>query len=247
MKGCLLALLTTIVVGVLVLWFSLPLAAGYLIQAGIGAAGFHGTDTKVEVKADPPLIILTGHADSVHLTATDVSVGELQAGRIDLRLDGLAVLSRHIESVHGTFDDVEVLAAPVEGGNQAPPVAQIRKVTVEGPSNAAAATIVMTGPQAAALAQSQLRAATGAQATLTLAAPDVVNVTAGGNTEQGHLVVQNGSLQLVAQSGGFPTVTLLKPGKGSPFYIKSAVIGADSEGGQILTLTGSIDIQSLLD
>jgi hypothetical protein len=140
-----------------------------------------------------------------------------------------------------------VLAAPVAGQAQTPAVAQIKTVSLEGPSNATAATIVMTADQATALVQSQLRAATGVQATLTLAAADVVNVTAGGNTEKGHLVVQEGALLLVSEGGGFPTITLLKPGKESPFYISSAVVGTDSESGQILTLTGTIDIQSLLD
>jgi hypothetical protein len=244
MRCCLLTLLTMVAVGVLALWFAGPLAAGYLIETGLGAAGFHGTNTRVEVSADPPLIILTGRADSVRLTATQVSVDQLRAGRVDLELDGVAVLSRHVDAVHGSFENVQLLAAPVAGQSQAPQVVEVEKVTLNGPSDATVATIVMTGDQAIALARGQLYATTGVQAALSLQAPDVVFIKVGGHTDTAHLVVQKGALMLVSSGA---TVSLFKPGQQNPFYMTSAVIGTAAQGGQILTLTGTIDVQSLLD
>jgi hypothetical protein len=247
MRSCLMALLLTVVLGSVALWLTLPMLAGYVIQAGLGVSGFHGTGTSVEVKADPPFIVLIGHADSVHLTSTDVSVADLRADRVDLRLDGVAVISRHAAAVHGSFEGVEVVAAKTAGQTEETVVVELQKVTLEGPSNRTSATIVMSGEEAARLAQAQLKAATGINATVALKAPDVVTLMAGGKTETGHLVVKDGALILQPDAATLPTLTLMKPGSGNPFSLDSAVVGTDSTGADILTLTGTIEIQALLD
>lgn len=244
---CLLSLLLTMAVGIFVLWFILPMAAGYVILGTLNLSGFHGTDTKVEVAANPPLTILAGHADSVHLTATDVSVGDLRAGRIDLKLDDVAVISRHVGAVHGTFEQVEVRGAATPGQTEMPPNVTAQKVTVDGASNRANATITMSALEAEGLAESQLRVKTGIVATVSFKVPNVVNIKSGGHTQPAKLIVRKGSLLLVPDGGALPSVTLMSPGNGNPFTLESVLIGKDWTGAQTVTLTGTIDVQTLLD
>jgi hypothetical protein len=249
---CLLSLLLTVAVVVFVLWVTLPLAAGYLIMGTMSVGGFHGTDTKVDVQANPPLIILEGHADSVHLTATDVSVGDLQAGQVDLTLNDVAVISRHVGAVHGTFEQVTVRGAASPGQTTTPPDVMAQEVAVDGASNAAQATITMSGTQAASLAESELQTKTGVVATVTLKAPNIVDIKSGGHTQTARLVVppfgspQAGSLELVPDGGALPTVVLMSPGSGNPFTFQTVVIGTDGTGAQTVTLKGTIDIQKLI-
>jgi hypothetical protein len=54
------------------LWFGLPFGASWLATNALSAAGFTGTDTKVDISATLPPRILLGHADKIHLTSTQV-------------------------------------------------------------------------------------------------------------------------------------------------------------------------------
>jgi hypothetical protein len=241
------SLLVTTALLAVVLWLTLPLVTGYLILGLLTMSGFNGTDTQVDVRANPPLTILGGKADSVRLISNDVSVGELHAIRIDLQLDDVAVVSRHVGAVRGSFTGVQIRAASVPGQTTTPVTADIEQVTLEGPSNATAATIVMSGSEVAALAESQLKASAGITATVTFKAPDVVTIKSGKKSQKGHLKVKDGAFLLVPDSGSLPTVVLIQPGKDEPFVISGATVGAGASGGQVVTLTGTIDIQSLLD
>lgn len=247
MRSCLLSLLITIALLVVVLWLTLPMLAGYAILGMLNIGGFNGRDTQVEVQANPPLIILTGHADTVHLVSNDVSVNELRARRIDLQLDDVAVLSRHVGAVHGTLEGVDVMGAATAGRSDATVRVSVQEVRVEGPAFMAGATVVMTGAEAARLAASQLKIASGMTATVSFKTPDAVTIKSGGQTQIGHLVVKEGALLLVPDGGKMPTVVLMKPGKGNPFIFTAARVGTDLTGVQIVTLEGTIDIQSLLD
>ena len=99
MRSCLIQLLLTVAVIFALLWFGLPFGASWLATNALGAVGFSGTDTTVEVKANLPPRILTGYADSIHLTSTQVGVGDLHAANIDLTLGRVELFARKIGTV----------------------------------------------------------------------------------------------------------------------------------------------------
>ena len=86
MRSCLIQLLVLIAMVFALLWFGLPLGADWLATNSLNASGFTGTGTKVDVSAYPPPVLLTGHADSIHLTSSQVGIGDLYAASIDLTL-----------------------------------------------------------------------------------------------------------------------------------------------------------------
>src|SRR5947207_12621110 len=69
-RGCVLWLLTFGAFVLLVLWFALPPVAGGLAAAALESAGFHGTNTRVDVGADPPLKLLLLDADRIRIRSS---------------------------------------------------------------------------------------------------------------------------------------------------------------------------------
>ena len=233
MRSCLIQLLLTVAVIFSLLWFGLPFGASWLATNALGAVGFSGTDTTVEVKANLPPRILTGYADSIHLTSTQVGVGDLHAANIDLTLGGVELFARKIGTVRGTLSGVRV---PDPDGQ---PVT-FETVNVDGDASHAASTLTISYAEATRLAVAQLKAH-GITGTVVFSAPDKVVVTAGGNPQTCRLRVYVGGLVLVPDGNALPTLTLLAPGGGNPFQLSSASVGAKS-----ITLVGTIDMQSLL-
>jgi hypothetical protein len=234
MRSCLIQLLMTVVVIFALLWFGLPFGASWLATTALNSAGFTGTDTKVEVSANLPPRILLGHADRIHITSTQVGVGDLHAGSIDLTLGNVEFIGRTIGTVSGTLTAVLV---PAPSGD---PVT-IDTATVEGAGTAATATLTTSSADLAKLAAAQFKGATGITSTVKLTAPDKVSVTAGGKTVPGRIVVASGAVMLVPTSSSLPTVVLIQPGPGNPFHFTSVTVGSTT-----VTLVGTIDIQSLL-
>jgi hypothetical protein len=232
MRSCLIQILVAAVVVFALLWFGLPFGASWLATNALNAAGFTGTDTKVEVSANLPPRILLGHADTIRLTSSQVSVGDLHAAAIDMTLSNVELFDRKIGGVHGTLTGVRV---PAPNGD---PVT-IDSATVDGSGTAATATLLVSSAEAGRLAASQLKAMTGLDGTVKLAAPNKVTVTINGQSQPGLLVVKDGSLNLVLSSG--VTVTLIEAGAGNPFRLTSVAIGANG-----VTLVGTIDLQTLL-
>ena len=233
MRSCLIQVLIMVAVVFCLLWFVLPIGVSALATGALNASGFSGTDTKVEVAANPPFMLLTGRADTVRIRSTQARMGDLHAGGVDVTLGGVELLKRSISTVNGTLTGVRV-AAP-----NGDPVT-IDKVTLAGSATATTATATMTVAAAQALAESQLKAA-GLVAKVALKSPNLVTVTGGGKSQTGHLTTSNGSLLLVPDGNTLPTVTLIAPGTGNPFRVTSATIGP-----QGLTLVGTINIQNLL-
>jgi hypothetical protein len=233
MRSCLIQLLLTGAVIFALLWFGLPFGASWLATNALGAVGFSGTSTTVEVNANLPPRILTGYADSIQLTSTEVGIGDLHAAKIDLTLGGVRLFDRKIDTVRGTLGGVRV---PDPDGQ---PVT-FETVNVDGDARHAAATLTISNAEAVRLAVSQLKAH-GISGTVTFAAPDKVVVTAGGKAQACRLRVFNGALVLVPDGNALPTLTLIAPGDGNPFQLSSASVGAKS-----LTLVGTIDLQTLL-
>ena len=232
MRSCLIRLLIAAVVIFALLWFGLPFGASWLATNALNAAGFTGTGTKVEVSADLPPRILLGHADRIRLTSSQVSVGDLHAAAIDVTLSDVEFFDRTVGGVHGTLTGVRV---PAPDGN---PVT-FDSATVDGSGTAATAVLLISTAEAESLARSQLKAKTGFDGTVKLAAPNKVTVTINGQSQPGLLIVKDGSLDLVLNSG--VSVTLIESGAGNPFHLTSVSIGADG-----VTLVGSVDLQTLL-
>jgi hypothetical protein len=234
MRSCLIQLLITAAVAFAVLWFGLPFGASWLATNALGAAGFNGTDTKVEVSANVPPRILLGHADSIRLTSSQVSAGGLNAATLDVTLSDVDLFGRKFDTVTGTLTGVRV-AAP--SGDPIP----IDTVTLSGQGTAAKAILTVSNTEIETLVASELKAQTGAVATVKLAAPNLATITVNGQSEQGHLVVRGGELQLVPVSGALPTLTLMGAGSSDPFALSSVAVGAKT-----VTLDGTIDLQALL-
>jgi len=234
MRSCLIQIVIMLAVVFCLLWFGLPLGVSALATAALNATGFSGTDTKVEVTADPPFMLLTGHADTIRIRSSDARMGDLHAASVDVTLGSVDLLSRNIGTVTGTLDGVRV-AAP--NGDPVP----IDQVTLQGSSTATSATATLSVAEAEALAESQLKAQTGIVATVALKGPNLVTVTGGGKSQPGHLVTSNGSLLLVPNGNTLPTVTLIAPGTANPLRVTSVSISSAS-----VTLVGTINIQNLL-
>jgi hypothetical protein len=233
MRSCLIQVLIALAVVFVLLWFALPLAVGALAGGALSAAGFNGTDTRVEVSANPPPLLLTGHADAVHITSAQVSLSDLHAAGVDVTLGGVDLLSRDIGTVEGTLTGVRV-AAP--NGD----TVLIDRVTLSGPADLTVARCSLTIAAAEALAQSQL-AAQGIKAKVSLAAPNSVTLTVGGASFKGHLVANGDSLFLASDSKAMPTVLLIKAGSGNPFHVDAVSIDETH-----VNLTGTLDVQGLL-
>jgi hypothetical protein len=234
MRSCLIQSLIAIAVAFALLWFGLPLGASWLATNALNSSGFSGTNTKVEVSSNPPPKLLLGHADSIHLTSSQAGVGDLHAASIDLTLGDVSLIDRTIGTVEGTLTGVMV---PAPDGS---PVL-IEKATVKGNASAAQGTLQMATSQIESLAAAQLKSQTGVNATVTLAAPDKVTLMAGGQSQPGNLVIESGQLEMVPDTATLPSVILLKSGDGNPFTLTGVTVGS----GQV-TLTGTIDLQSLL-
>jgi hypothetical protein len=234
MRSCLIQLLMTAAVIFALLWFGLPFGAGWLATTALNSAGFTGTNTKVEVSANLPPRILLGHADKIHITSTQVGVGDLHAGSIDLTLGNVEFIDRKIGTVSGTLTAVLV---PAPSGD---PIT-IDTAIVQGAGTDATATLTTSSSELATLAQAQFYAATKISSTVKLTAPNKVTVTAGGKSEPGRLVVIAGAITLVPANTSLPTVVLIQPGPGNPFNFTSVTIGTTT-----VTLVGTIDVQSLL-
>jgi hypothetical protein len=233
MRSCLIQLLLTAAVIFALLWFGLPFGASWLATNALGAVGFSGTDTTVEVKADLPPRILTGYADSIRLTSTQVGVGDLHAANIDLTLGDVELFARKIGTVRGTLGGVRV---PDPDGQ---PVT-FETVNVDGDARHAASTLTISNAEVTRLAVSQLKAH-GITGTVAFSAPDKVVVTAGGKPQACRLRVTNGALTLVPDGNALPTLTLIAPGGGNPFQLSSVSVAATS-----FTLVATIDLQTLL-
>jgi hypothetical protein len=233
MRSCLVQLLILVALVFGLLWFGLPLGAGWLATNALNAAGFNGTGTRVDVSANPPFRLLAGQADSVRIVSTQVSVGDLHAGSIDLTFGQVDLISRHIETVDGQLAQVRVASPSGDA-------VVVDAVTLSGPASAATAGLSLSIAEAQKLAESEL-AAHGVPGTVALAPPNRVTIKAGGQSLPAHLDARDGSLVLVPDVTQLAPIALLAPGSGNPFHVTAVSIAA---GGA--TLTGTIDVQSLL-
>ena len=233
MRSCLVQLLILVALVFGLVWFGLPIGAAWVATNALKAAGFSGTDTAVTVTADPPFLLLTGHANEVHLTSGDVSVADLHAASMDITLGRVDLIGRTVGMVDGTLTGVSI-AVP----NGDPVTAD--QVTLTGAASATRATLRLSLAEAQKLAVTQL-AAHGISGKVTLAAPNRVTISAAGKVVPAHLEAADGILLLAPDAPGVPIVPLITPGPGNPFRVTGVSIASDG-----VTLAGTVDLQSML-
>jgi len=105
-RGCLTSFFVLIALGLIASWLLLPPIASGAIDQGLQLAGFHGDGRRVTVVASPPLELLTLHADTVRVQASDVTYQGLQAGSVDVTLGDVALLDRTAGTIDGTLTAV---------------------------------------------------------------------------------------------------------------------------------------------
>lgn len=233
-RSCLIQLVVLVVAAVAVLWLALPVAAGALALTALQAGGFSGTATSVDVAANPPLVLLVGHADRLRIRSTDASLGDLHAAGLDLTLADVDLFARRAVSIDGALSGVSLPA--VDGAT-----VTAARVSVHGLAGSAAAIAEVDTEGARELAVTALRVATGLSAGVTLTSPNRLSVAIPGRQVGARLVVESGALVLRPDSAALPVVTLLRPGAGQPFRLTGVSV---TETG--LALQGTIDVNALL-
>lgn len=231
MRGCLTGALVFFAVVVGGAWLLTPMAVDALIAGALSASGFHGTGTTVDAIANPPPMLLTGHADRVRIRSTDVTLRELQASTLDLTLSDVSLLSRSFAQVTGSL-----LGVRIAGGGATS--LEATRATVEGPASAALVMLSLDRPQVEALVSSGVAAAIGpVPASIALAPPDTIRFTIEGRSASGSLGVENGSLTLRPLGLGLDPITLIASPDTAAWRIASvAVTGSGLDVGLVVDL-----------
>ncbi len=234
MRGCLSFLVFAALLIGAVLWFALPPAAAGLVGITLSAAGFEGRDTQVEVVADPPLELLSGHADRLTIDATDVRTRGMTASTLDLDLRGLDLFARSARSTTGTLTDVTV--GDAVGGSL-----RIRRIDLAGPTDAARATLVVDEAELARRVLEAVASTGGAVGRISVDPPDGLVVEALGRRLRAHLAVGSGGLiELRLPPIGSLPVVAPPPDLGATF--DAVTIAPD----HTLVIIATMDLRSVL-
>ncbi len=229
-RGCLLsiAVFVTIVVGVL--WFALPPIIGGLAVGALETAGVHGTATRVDVGADPPLRLLFLQADRVRITSTDTSIRSVHADKVDVTLRDVSIGNRSFGFIEGSLTGITF--TPADG-----PAFDARSVQITGPSDSARVAISLANASVERLISSAMTIATGQSvSSVKLASPDRVTVATSRGSVTGRLdVTDAGDLVLLPSAGG--SISLVGTGPDQPVRLQSVQVAGDG-----LELAGTIDL-----
>jgi hypothetical protein len=229
-KGCLFVIaLAVALVGGLV-WFALPPAAGWAIEAAIPRDALRGT-IHAAVGVDFPPELLTGHADTVRLQSVDgvdAAGGTLEAGALDVTLRDVHLFDRTAARVDGNMTGVRVIYGGV-------PIITVRRIDVAGPTNAIVTTLSIDAAEARRRAVALLTAELGHPPDrLVLVAPDRIEAVIGGVSVAGRLVVQDGALVAVGDNP-LPTLQVIPASATGPLTLQSVTIRPDA-----LVVTGTL-------
>jgi hypothetical protein len=231
-RGCLLAIATFVVVTIAVLWVVLPPIAGGLAGAALEGAGVHGTGTRVDVGADPPLRLLLLDANRVRVRSSDVKIQNVHADSVDVTLRDVSIARRSFDSIEGTLSGVRF--TPDRG-----PAFEADQVQIAGPAEAAQVAITLDAGSVRNLVSTAVSTSTGTNVTdVSLAAPDRVTVTTPGGSVSGRLdVTQDGDLVLLPATGG--SIGLVGTGPDQPIRLRSVQVAGDG-----LELAGTADLRT---
>ncbi len=232
MRGCVSVLVLAAAFTLGAAWFGGPRLAAALVQGGLAAGGFGGQGTTVDVVAEPPFEVLTGHADRVVIGSNDASFGELEVTRIDLVLGDVDLVARTFGSVDGTLDGVRV--------RQAEGRVRVGRVELSGTGSRTGAVVTMAGVDVEQLARDAINDALtlpvgGAE----LRAPDLLRLSVAGQAVDARLLVEpDGRLALAVPLAGETRLPIVDA---DPITLESVTV-ADGN----LVLTGTLDLAALL-
>jgi streptogramin lyase len=216
-RGCLSGMLVLVLVVVGGAWLLTPMAVDALLAGALSASGFHGTGTTVDAIANPPPLLLTGHADTVRIRSSDVTVHELEASSLELTLSDVSLLSRSFATVDGTLSGVQI-----KGGGTS---LEARTATVHGRASAARVVLSLDRAQVEALVSSGVAAAVGPlPVAISVQPPDRIAFTLEGRSATGSLGVENGSLTLRPLGAGLDRIVLVAPPAGAAWQIVSVAV-----------------------
>lgn len=232
MRGCLSVVVLAALFVLVLAWFGGPALAGTVVERSMIAAGFVAADTSVAVTSEPPLELLTGHADRVVVKARNATLRDMRAASVSLTLSNVDLVGRRFARVDGTLDNVSIDSS--DGT-----VINARSIAVRGPAAAATATVRMTEDVVKRLLTDGIRAQAGLRVgSVTLSPPNRIKFTAGLSIDGRLDVGSDGSLGVVT-SGGGSRFTLFQP----PTELRltnASVVGSD------LVLVGTISLADLV-
>ena len=235
MRGCLFILVLGGALLAGVAWFgALPLA-GTLVEATLAGSGFQAAGRTITVTADPPVRVLTGHADVILIDATGVTWRTLKASRLTLELDDVDLFGRTAGQIHGRIDDATV--TPEGAADASVP---LKTFDFDGPPGAAVTTITVDAAAIRGLVLAAVAREFNVTATdVVLLAPNRLELTTPGATVEGTLVIDAGDA--LALSTAIGSVPMLQLDPALPLRLT----GVRVEGGT-LAIEGTLDINDLL-
>jgi hypothetical protein len=233
MRGCLSVIVLAGLFVVAGAWFAGPPVAAFVVQTGLSASGFQGSDTSVTVTADPPFKVLSARADRVTIESDDATIDQFRAGHVDLVLTDADLFNRTFGNVEGSLDDVTIETTGDTG-------LEASRVEVAGDPSAADMTIRVTREALGNAALEMLRQELGVEVdVVSFAPPNKVSFTAGGTTIAGQVVIHDGGLSMMVNLPGAQRIDIVEAGAG--FSLTKVSIGA-----QEMVLDGTLDVQRLL-
>jgi hypothetical protein len=230
MRGCLSVLVFAAALVVVVAWFGGPTLAAVLIEQSLAGAGFAATDTSVVVSSDPPLEILSGHADGVAIRGTRATIRGLTAAQLELTLTNVDLVAGRFSRVDGDLRDVVITSG--DGSS-----VRARSIELRGRANAATTTVRIDQAVLEELLGVAVRRETGLSVSgVVLSAPNRIRFTAGLPISGTFAVSPDGSLVLASSGLRF---TVFTPDR--DLRLTSATV-ADS----MLVLGGTMDLTNLI-
>ncbi len=234
MRGCLSFLIFVAVLLAVAGWIALPSLAGAAVTAGLSAAGVRSTATEVQVSADPPYELLTGHADRVVIRGDDVVRDGLAAGSMAVTLGDVGLVDRTAATVDGGLDDVTLRDASGR-------VVVVERIDLTGAASAAEARLLISSSDARTLAATSLGGAGFGVTDIALEPPNGLSTTVLGRRVTGTLEVgADGAIHMTIP--GLVTVPLVRPPDGLPIAFHSIVVGVD---GSVL-IGATVNVERLL-
>jgi hypothetical protein len=234
MRGCLFTLvLGAVVIGALVV-FALPRVLEGAITASLTTAGLQARETSVRLEQDDPLSLIGLKADRVSIDALDATIGDMDAGSVNLILEDVDLGSRTAGSVTGTLGDVTT----VSGGDRI----DIPEIRLEGDTSSVEAVASIRAADVEAIVRERATAALGEPPTdVRIEAPNVMTITVRGFPVTGTLLVDDaGALRLSLSDPISTDLVIIEP-KATLMDLRAVRVAGDR-----LVLEGDVDVATLL-
>jgi DUF2993 family protein len=230
MRGCLSVLATAAALVLIVAWFGSPTLAGVVIEQSLAGAGYVASDSSVVVSSDPPLEILSGHADRVTIRGTRATIRDLIAARLELTLSNVDLVAGRFSRIDGELGDVLITSG--DGSS-----IRARSIALRGRADSATTTVRIDQSVLEDLLGTAVRRETGLSVSgVTLSEPNRIRFTAGLPISGSFAVAADGSLVLASSGIRF---TVFKP---DPDLRLTSATVADS----MLVLSGTMDLTHLI-